>query len=223
MGVDLNNEVRRTRNPHVDGLWDHVYNSFRRNFADLQEQERAEDTLRKGIHMEGDKFDEFAALFERLTTEAGYDRNSRLALKFFTDGLPHELYRDTLRLDRPRNYNNWKVMAGERQVEWVHCNNQKKQIARNQQASKLYNPWTPSHRRRNPNATDTSADRGRANTAETYDHDRPETDRKGQAPMPPFAPREGYIRKQAEQRDMRGVQCYNCQKFRHFARNCFQK
>ena len=22
---------------------------------------------------------------------------------------------------------------------------------------------------------------------------------------------------------MRGVQCFNCQKFRHFARNCFQK
>ena len=92
MGVDLNNEVQRTRNPNVDGLWDHVYSLFRRNFADLQEQERAEDTLQKGIHMEGDKFDEFAALYERLTTEAGYDRDSRLALKYFTDGLPHELY-----------------------------------------------------------------------------------------------------------------------------------
>ena len=131
MGVDLNNEVRRTANPNADGLWDHVYSSFRRNFADLQEQERAEDTLQKGIYMEGDKFDEFTALYEWLTTEAGYDRNSRLALKFFTDGLPHELYRDTLRLDRPRNYDDWKTMAGERQVEWKHCDNRKKQIARN--------------------------------------------------------------------------------------------
>ena len=42
--------------------------------------------------MEGDKFDEFTALYKWLTTEAGYDRNSRLGLKFFTDGLPHELY-----------------------------------------------------------------------------------------------------------------------------------
>ena len=28
MGADLNNEVRRTRNPNADNLWDHVYNSF---------------------------------------------------------------------------------------------------------------------------------------------------------------------------------------------------
>ena len=63
--------------------------------------------------MEGDKFDEFTALYEQLTTKAGYNCYSRLGLKFFTDGLPHELYRDTLCLDRPRNYNDWKVMAGE--------------------------------------------------------------------------------------------------------------
>ena len=64
MGVDLNNEVRRTHNPNADNLWNHMYNSFQRNFADLQEQERVEDTLQKGIHMEGDKFDEFTALYE---------------------------------------------------------------------------------------------------------------------------------------------------------------
>ena len=108
--------------------------------------------------MEGDKFNEFTALYKQLTTKAGYNRNSRLGLKFFTDRLPHELYRDTLHLDHPRNYNDWKVMAGEQQVEWVHCNNRKKQITRNQQASKLYNPWTPSHQKRDPNTMDTSAD-----------------------------------------------------------------
>ena len=64
MRADLNNEVRRTHNPHEDNLWDHVYNSFQRNFVDLQEQERAEDTLQKGIHMEGDKFNEFTVLYE---------------------------------------------------------------------------------------------------------------------------------------------------------------
>ena len=65
---------------------------------------------------------------------------------------------------------------------------------------------------------DTSADRGRARAAETSEdpfQDPP--------PKPPFAPREGYVRRQAERRDMRGVQCFNCQKFGHFARNCFQK
>ena len=28
MGVDLNNEVRRTHNPHENNLWDHIYNLF---------------------------------------------------------------------------------------------------------------------------------------------------------------------------------------------------
>ena len=100
-----------------------MYNSFKRNYADLQEQERAEDTLQQGIKMQGDKFDEFTVLYEWLTTEAGYDWNSRFGLKFFTGGLPHELCQDTLCLDHPHTYNDWKTMAGERQVEWVHCTN----------------------------------------------------------------------------------------------------
>ena len=61
-------------------------------FADLQEQEKVENILQRGIHMQGDKFDDFMVLYEHLTTEAGYNRDSRLCLKFFTDGLPHELY-----------------------------------------------------------------------------------------------------------------------------------
>ena len=73
IGIDLNTEVRRTHNPNRDELWDHVYNSFKRNYANLQEQERAEDTLQRGIKMQGDKFDEFTALYERLTIKAGYD------------------------------------------------------------------------------------------------------------------------------------------------------
>ena len=70
---------------------------------------------------------------------------------------------------------------------------------------------------------DTSVDRGQANVAEIGDLNRPEPDHKDPAPLPPFALREGYIQRQREQRDMRGVQCFNCQKFGHFACNCFQK
>ena len=42
---------------------------------------------------------------------AGYDPNSRLTLKIFTDGLPTELYKDVLRLDCPCNYAEWKEAA----------------------------------------------------------------------------------------------------------------
>ena len=68
---------------------------------------------------------------------------------------------------------------------------------------------------------DTTADRGRARVAEVGDPNRPEINHND--PRPPFAPREGYLRRQRERVDMRGVQCFNCQKFGHFARNCFQK
>ena len=92
--ADLNNQVQRTNNPYEAGLWDDMYQSFRQAFADLQEQEKAENILQWGIHMQGDNFDNFTVLYECLTTEAGYDQDSRLCLKFFTDGLPHELYQD---------------------------------------------------------------------------------------------------------------------------------
>ena len=48
--------------------------------------------------------DAYIAEYEVLVEMAGYDPNSRLTLKIFTDGLPTELYKDALRLDRPRNY-----------------------------------------------------------------------------------------------------------------------
>ena len=114
-------------------------------------------------------------------------------------------------------------MAREQQVEQVHCTNRKKQITRNQQVTKLYNPWPPQHQQQDPNAMDASADRGQANIAEVGDYNRPEIDHNDPTPMPHFAPHEGYIWKQREQRDMRGVQCFNCQKFGHFACNCSQK
>ena len=52
---------------------------------------------------------------------------------------------------------------------------------------------------------DMSADRGQANIAEVGDYNHPEIDHNYPTPMPHFAPCEGYIWKQREQRDMRGV------------------
>ena len=71
---------------------------------------------------------------------------------------------------------------------------------------------------------DTSADRGRTQVAKVGDANRPELNHNDPCPAhPPFTPREGYLKRQRECIDMRGVQCYHCQKFGHFARNCFQK
>lgn len=73
----------------------------------------------------------------------------------------------------------------------------------------LHNPWPPQHQRRDPNAMDTSANRGRARIVEVGDLNCPELNHDNNTPArPPFAPREGYLRRQREQVNMRGVQCF---------------
>ena len=49
--------------------------------------------------MKDGNLDAYIAEYEMLIEMAGYDPNSRLALKLFTDGLPGELYKDVLQLD----------------------------------------------------------------------------------------------------------------------------
>ena len=50
----------------------------------------------------------------------------------------------------------------------------------------------------------------------------PNQERPGGRP-PPFPLRAGFLKKRWEQKDKRGVQCYNCQKYGHIAKECFQK
>ena len=70
----------------------------------MQERERAEDRLQRGINMRQGDVDAYIAEYEVLVEMAGYNSNSQLTLKIFTDGLPTELYKDVLRLDCPHNY-----------------------------------------------------------------------------------------------------------------------
>ena len=53
-GVSINDEV----------LWNCLFESFQRQYADMQEQERAEDILNQGICMQGRKLDDYIAYFE---------------------------------------------------------------------------------------------------------------------------------------------------------------
>ena len=47
MNRHLNTQVRTGVPVNDEALWDHVYDSFRRQYADMQERERAEDTLQQ--------------------------------------------------------------------------------------------------------------------------------------------------------------------------------
>ena len=72
--------------------------------------------------MQGKELDNYITYFEGLVHLAGYDPNDHLCLKYFTDGLPTGLYQDVLKLDRPRNYREWKEAAIDRQAMWEHIN-----------------------------------------------------------------------------------------------------
>jgi hypothetical protein len=102
---------------------------------------------------------------------------------------------------------------------------------RGQESTKLYNPFIK-YPRRDPNAMDTSADRGRIRLAGAEDilhnegYQREQQRRStqmdqrlnispaGPPPRPPFPPHQGYFQQQRERRDMTKVQCFNCQGYR---------
>jgi hypothetical protein len=88
-----------------------MFQSFRQQYADNQEQEQAENALQRGIRMQGEDLDAYIAKYEGLVLEAGFNLRDWLCLKMFTDRLPHDLYRDILQLDNPRNYEEWKDAA----------------------------------------------------------------------------------------------------------------
>ena len=54
------------------------------------------------------------------------------------------------------------------------------------------------------------------------DGEDPNQERPGGRP-PPFPPRAGFLKKRWELKDKRGVQCYNCQKYGHIVKECFQR
>ena len=236
--------ANRARQPGIgicdERLWTHLVDSFRRQYADTMERERAEDILQRGIKMKGEDLDGYIARYEALTLEAGYRRDDPLCLRKFTDGLPHDLYKDCLRLDRPGNYEQWKAAAIRQQGEYVHFKNRREQVKG--VPPRLYNPFTPRQHahtpQRDPDTMD--VDRGRARLADAEDvlyNDayRREIERRTQeedrrlgiddTPKPPFKPREGYHQRQQEMRkgNLAKVKCYSCSQMGHISRYCPQK
>ena len=221
-------------------LWDHVHNSFWQQYTDMQEWESAEDTLQRGIQMKGGNLDEYIVEYEVLIEMAGYDPNSRLALKIFTDSLPVELYKDIVRLDQPCNFNKWKTAALEQQAKWVHFKHQSKQKKR----VRLFNPfkttYQPTH---DPNTMDTVADWERVWLAKAEEneqiqvHEEGNPNREGNlcewwrhcdkrpgklSGQPSFPPRDRFLQWRWEQMDKQGVLCYNCQQYQHITKFCHQ-
>ena len=236
--------AHRARRPNVGiqdkRLWTHLADSFRRQYADTMEKERAEDVLQRGIKMKGENLDDYISRYEALTLEAGYRRDDPLCLRKFTDGLPHDLYKDCMRLDHPGTYEEWKESAIRRQGEYIHFKNRKEQVKG--VPPRLYNPFTTrptTHTtQRDPDAMDINRGRARLASAEDVlynDNYKREMERRSceedkklglaDAPKPPFKPREGYHQQQQEMRrgGLAKVTCYNCNQLGHISHYCPQK
>ena len=114
--------------------------------------------------MQRGKLDAYIIYFKMLANMAGYNPNNHLCLKYFTDGLLAELYKDVLRLDHPRNYTEWKEAALSCNGEWEHCKNRKVQhCTLGKSQSTMYNPFSmvptwPQHSHHDPDTMDTTAD-----------------------------------------------------------------
>lgn len=108
---DINHQVWMGILVNEENLWEHVFKSFRRQYADMQEWERAEDILHWGIKMQGRNLDNYIPYFKMLTNLMGYVPNNQLCLRYFTDRLPPELYKSVVSLDWPRNFTKGKEAA----------------------------------------------------------------------------------------------------------------
>lgn len=119
--------------------------------------------------MRGEDLDVYIARYEALALEAGYNHNDPLCLRKFTDSLPHDLYKDCMRLDQPRTYEQWKVSAICRQGKYIHFKNRKEQVKG--VPPHLYNPFTPQQSQhaahRDPDAMDVN--QGRVGLADAED------------------------------------------------------
>ena len=108
----LVNEVTNNGvHPANQNLWNTIERAFRRNFADMLEQEHAQAILKRGIKMQGENMDNYIAQFEHLAQQARYHLDNPQTLDLFTQGLLDALYTKIYKLDDPQDYEQWKQCA----------------------------------------------------------------------------------------------------------------
>jgi hypothetical protein len=160
--------------PTDERLWNEVFDSFNRQFANVMEQEDAQATLAKGLQLERSDLDKLITEFEQLVRQAGYDINQDLVLQIFTSALPNTMYEYILRnIPQPTTYEQWRAAAIDQQRVYVHMRNRADRFKTKPKPTPNNN-WKPFNNQwrnpqRDPNTMDTSPGRMRARAAEAED------------------------------------------------------
>jgi hypothetical protein len=110
--------------PMDERLWNEVFDSFNRQFANVMEQEDAQAALAKGLQLEKGNLDRLITEYEQLVCHAGYDINQDLVLCIFTSALPNSMY-EYIVCTMPPNatYEQWRMVAIDQQRIYVHMRN----------------------------------------------------------------------------------------------------
>jgi hypothetical protein len=207
--------------PTDERLWNEVFDSFNRQFANVMEQEDAQAALAKGLQLEKGDLDKLITEFEQLVHHAGYDVNQDLVLRIFTSALPNTMYEYILRtLLQPATYEQWRTAAIDQQRVYIHMRNRTDRFKTKAKLPTM-NPWKPFNSQwRNPqrdqNAMDTSPGRTRARIAEAEDFlpGGSQYKQRGGGGTP---------RGPVQNRQRKVLTCFFCGKPGHFAQDCRQK
>jgi hypothetical protein len=207
-------------------LWNEVFDSFNRQFANMMEQEDAQAALAKGLQLEKGDLDKLITEFEQLVCHAGYNVNQDLVLCIFTSTLPNAMYEYIVHTIPPNTtYEQWRAAAIDQQKIYVHMRNRANRFKTKMKPPstnnwKLFNTqWK--NPQRDPNAMDTSPGRTRTWIAEAEDFLPGGThyeqciggSREGGIPQGPVQ----------KDRTRKVLTCFFCGKPGHFTQDCKQK
>ena len=205
-------------------LYNSTITSFRRQYADILQEEKARANIMKGIKMNPEDPDGYIAKFEEMVHHTGYNINDPLTIGHYTKGLPTGLYETIYQFDNPQTFEAWREATLRRQSQWFHMQ-VRKNLDKFQNSPRRSNPG---HRTfqipgRHPDAMDTSADRSHAHITQTT-QDEPNNPfiprgGRGRGGIPP--PRGGFLARGGRP-NFTNITCYVCRQQGHIARYCPQ-